>query len=99
MTTPDLQRERRSEARNAASNDRISWTHEEARQIYTGWVSDTASSSVAFVTPTRSHPSPGESIELTFAPGGSRPQHRRVRVMRIAPYDRFFSLVGCHDDP
>ncbi len=99
MSESGQQPERRSEVRRRAPARHISWTPENATRTYTAWVSDVAESSIAFVTPTRDRPAPGEAIELTFDPGGSAPRYREVRVARTAPYDRFFSIVGCRYEP
>ena len=99
MTQQGFQRERRSEARHRAPTNHISWAQENASGTHPGWLNDVAASSIAFVTSRRDQPSPGEAIELTFTPGGPCPQRRLVRVVRTAPYDRFFSLVGCRNEP
>lgn len=99
MTESRREQERRSEGRRCAPAHRISWTRENATRTCTGWVSNVAASGIAFVTPTRDQPAPGEAIELTFDPGSRSPRHRRVRVARTAPYDRFMSIVGCRNEP
>ena len=99
MTGPRCQQERRAEVRRGAPADRLSWMRDQATRMHTGWVNDVAASSIAFVTPTRDKPSPGEAVELTFGTGSRAPQHRWVRVTRTAPYDRFFSLIGCRNEP
>ena len=98
MTELNQKEERRSEVRRRAPAERISWTREDAAKISTGWVSDVATSSISFVTPTRDLPMPGETIELTLNSSGQIPRHRSVRVARTAPHDRLFSLVACHTD-
>ena|GEM_PF-5139992 len=99
MNESGRQPERRSEVRGRAPAERIAWAREDATRTNAGWVNDVAESGIAFVTPARDRPSPGELIELTFDPGGPSPRHRLVRVARIAPYDRFFSVVGCRNNP
>ena len=91
--------EQRSEVRQSAPAKRISWVQKEASRTHVGWVNDTAASGIAFVTPTRDKPLPGEAIELTFGPQGPMPRHSRVRVIHTKPYDRFFSIVGCETEP
>ncbi|UCE59224.1 MAG: hypothetical protein JSU63_17490 [Phycisphaerales bacterium] len=95
MNGPEHQQDRRSETRQSTPTERLAWARENDKQTSTGWVSNIATRSVAFVTPTRSLPSPGEAIELTFGSSGPSPQHREFRVVRAAPYDEFFSVVGC----
>ncbi len=95
MTEPTHQHERRSEVRRRAPATRISWAREDAANICTGWVSDIATSSIAFVTPTREKPNPGEMILLTLNAGSRSPQHRMVQVARTSPHDQLFSLVAC----
>lgn len=95
MTEPTHQDERRSEIRRRAPATRISWAREGAAKTCTGWVSDVAASSIAFVTPTREKPSAGEVIELTLGATGRSPQHRSVRVAHTLPHDQLFSLVAC----
>ena len=97
MNKSGCQPERRLEVRRRAPAERISWAREDATGTNAGWVNDVAESGIAFVTPSRDQPSPGELIELTFNPRGPSPRHRLVRVARIAPYDRFFSVVGCRN--
>ena len=94
MNESGCQPERRLEARRHAPAERISWVREDATRANAGWVNDVAESGIAFVTPARDQPSPGELIELTFNPGGPSPRHRLVRVARFGPYDSFFSVVG-----
>ncbi len=98
MSEPGHQQERRSETRQSAPTKRLVWARENDAQTSTGWVSEIATRSVAFVTPTRCHPTPGEAIELTFDPSGPSPQHREFRVVRAAPYDEYFSIVGCESE-
>ncbi|MGB2988133.1 MAG: hypothetical protein WBE26_19875 [Phycisphaerae bacterium] len=98
MTEPGHQQERRSEMRHHTSQDRLSWVREKEDVSHTGWVSNVAESSIAFVTPTRDQPTPGEAIELTFGFGSQSRQHQRVRVTRTVPYDQFFSIVGCRSE-
>ena len=99
MTGQASQQERRAEVRRGACADRISWLRDQATRTHTGWINDVAASSIAFVTPTRDKPSPGEAVELTFGTGSRAPQRRWVRVTSTVPYDRFFSLIGCRDEP
>ena len=99
MTDSRPRREARSEARQPAATNRISWMREDASEAYSGWVSDVATSSIAFVTPTRYQPASGEAIVLTFDAGSQSPQYRSVRVVRTAPHDRFLSLVACRNEP
>ena len=99
MTGSQPQCEGRSEVRQPAATNRISWTREDATETYTGWVSDVATSSIAFVPPTRYQPAPGEAIELTFNAGSQSPHYQRVRVARTTPHDRYFSLVACQTEP
>ena len=99
MTSPAARSERRSEARRPAPANHICWAQETATTTHPGWVNDLAASSIAFVTPQRDQPSPGEVIELTFGPGSPLPQHRLVRVARAAPFDRFLSIIGCRNEP
>ena len=98
MNTSGLRLERRSETRHGPAPERISWAHMHAERICTAWIRDVAASSLAFLTPTRDEPAPGETLELTFGAGGPSPQHLRMRVARTSPYDRFFSLVACQTD-
>lgn len=98
MTEPTHQYERRSELRRRAPATRISWAREGAAKICTGWVSDVATSSIAFVTPTREKPNPGETILLTLKAGSRSPQHHTVRVAHTSPHDQLFSLVACRTD-
>ena len=90
--------ERRSEPRRVVAARRVSWAREDATRTCTGWVSDVATSSVAFVTPTRDRPAPGEAIVLTLDAGGRSPRHHSVRVVRTEPHDRLFSLVACRTE-
>lgn len=99
MTGSGNRLECRSEVRRPMPADRLAWTRDTAARVYTGWTNDLAASSIAFVTPSRDQPTPGEAIELRLGCPGRTPQHRRVRVVRIAPYDRFFSIVGCRREP
>ena len=89
------QAERPAEVRCARVAERICWTRENADSTHTGWVSNTSRNSVAFITPRRDQPSPGEHIELTFGAGGRAPQHTAAEVLRTEPYDRYFSLIAC----
>ena len=98
MTESCNRQERRSEVRQRVPANRISWTRENAAKAFTGWVSDVATSNIAFVTPTRDQPTLGEMIELTLDPQSRSPRHRSVRVTRTAPHDRFFSLVACRNE-
>ena len=91
--------ERRREPRRHAPANRISWTREGATETVSGWVSDVAESSIAFVTPARHHLVAGEPIALTLHAGTPSEQHRYVRVVRTSRYDGFFSVVGCRDEP
>ncbi len=95
MSEPQSQQERRSEVRRRVPAKRISWTRESGTEVCSGWMSDVASSSVAFVAPTRNLPALGEAIELTFDAQGSHARHRSARVVRTARQDRFFSVVAC----
>jgi len=99
MTRTGLEHERRSESRERAAARRLAWAREESTEANTGWVSEVAASGIAFTTPTRDRPAPGDVIELTLEPGGPFAQRRRVRVARTGRYDRFFSVVGCRDEP
>ena len=92
------QQERRSEGRRRCAPTRIAWARDDATRTCTGWVSDVATCSIAFLTPTRDLPAPGEVIELTLNAGSPLPQHHSVRVARTTPHDRFFSLVACRTD-
>ncbi len=98
MTELNRKEERRCDLRQGAPAERIWWAREDAAKTSTGWVSDVATSSISFITPTRDLPVPGEAIELTLHAGSRLPQHRSVRVARTAPHDRLFSLVACHTD-
>jgi hypothetical protein len=89
------QPERRAEVRCAGVAERICWTRDDVGGSHTGWVNDTSRNGVAFITPRRDQPSPGEQIELTFGAGGRTPQHTAAQVLRTEPYDRYFSLVAC----
>ncbi len=93
MTESKQTANRRAEARRRTSPDRIVWTRETAGETHSAWLSDVAASSVAFLTPTRHQPLPGEQIELTFRPQDPSQQYQSVRVVRAAPFDRFFSLI------
>ena len=99
MTDPGGPDERRREVRRAAPTERIAWAREQATRTCAGWVSNVAASSIAFVTPTRDRPRPGETIELTFSPESESPLHTRARVVRTGPHDRFFSVVACRNEP
>ncbi|MFH1749151.1 MAG: hypothetical protein ABIG44_19130 [Planctomycetota bacterium] len=98
MTSTRDQAERRTEPRHQVPARRISWATDDARQIHAGWIRDVATSSIGFVTPTRDRPASGQVLELTFEPGGPAPQYQRTRVMRTAPCDRYFSVVGCRHE-
>ncbi|MGB2984956.1 MAG: hypothetical protein WBE26_03655 [Phycisphaerae bacterium] len=98
MTELTHQQERRSEVRRCAPATRVSWAREDATKTCTGWVSDIATSSISFVTPTRDRPTPGEPIELTLNAGSQLPQHHAVRVARTESHDQLFSLVACRTD-
>ena len=98
MTELSQYEERRSEVRLPASAERISWARKDAVSTTGGWLSDVATSSISFVTPTRDSPVPGDAIELTLNASGRSPQHRSVRVARTAPHDRLLSLVACRTD-
>ena len=87
--------EQRAQKRQPAATTPLSWAHENATRVFVGWLRDTATSNLAFVTATRDRPLPGETIELTLAPNTVSPTRHRVRVVRTAHDDRFFSLVGC----
>ncbi len=95
MSEPQSPRERRSEVRRRVPAKRISWTRESGAETCSGWMSDVASSSVAFVAPTRNLPAIGEAIELTFDAQSIHPRHRSARVARTARQVRFFSVVAC----
>ncbi len=97
MTGSSNHQDRRSEPRRPAV-DRISWIRDTATRAHSGWMSDVAATGIAFVTPTRDLPAPGEAIDLKVGCGGVSPDYRRVRVVRAAPYDRFFSTIGCRDE-
>ena len=99
MTESRHQQERRAEVRRSMPARRVSWTRENATRTVTGWASDIANNSIAFVTPTRYQPASGEAIELTFDAGSQSPQYRSVRVVRTAPHDQFLSLVACRNEP
>ncbi len=95
MTGHTQQSERRGEVRRPNTADHICWTRETANQTFNGWISDVASTSLSFLTATRDRPNPGETIDLTIGSGGHAPRHQAVTVVRAAPYDQYFSLVGC----
>lgn len=95
MNRPRWQRERRAEARRPEPARRISWTRETPTRLCTAWLSDRGTSGIAFVTPARDQPLPSETIELNIGTGHDPPEHQHVRVVRTAPYDQYFSLVGC----
>ncbi len=95
MTEPGRTANRRAETRRRTSPDRIVWTRGTAGETHSAWLNDVASSSVAFLTPMRDQPLPGEQIEVTFRPQSPSPRHRSVRVTRTAPFGRFFLLVAC----
>ena len=99
MTGPEPQTERRLEPRWPVPADHIAWAPRNATRTYAGWLSNVGASSVAFVAPTRERPLPGDTIELRLSAAGQSPRHRVVRVARTAPYDRFFSLIGCRSEP
>jgi hypothetical protein len=88
-------RERRGEIRRPGLAERISWAREDATTLHTGWVNDTSPAGVAFITPRRFQPAPGDRIELTFGAAGRVHQHAQARVLRTEPYDRYFSIVAC----
>jgi len=98
MSEPAYQSERRSEVRQTTPADRISWVRERATRTCAGWVSNVSPSGIALIAPTRDRPTPGERIELTFDPESRAPRYKRVQVVRTAPYDRFFSVIGCMED-
>ena len=91
--------QRRAEQRRPAASCRLCWARIDAAGTATGWVKDVGPSSIAFVTPTRDRPAPGEAIDVAFGAATPSPRHQNVRVARIAPFDRFFSLVGCTINP
>ena len=97
MSESGIKQDRRSQPRRRTPANRVSWTRENADRVCTGWVSDVATSSVAFVTATRDQPAPGEALELTLGATGPHPQYRHVRVARLAPFDSRFTLVACRD--
>jgi hypothetical protein len=99
MSESQDRNEQRVRVRQSAPAKRISWVQKDASRTHVGWVNDADTAGIAFVTPTRDKPSPGESIELTFGPQGPSPRHSRVRVIHTTPYDRFFSIVGCQTEP
>jgi len=99
MSGSDSQDERRGEIRRSAPTERISWVGDNATKTNAGWVNDLAESSMAFVTPTRDLPSPGDNIEVTFGTDGPSALRQSVLVVRTAPYDRFFSMVACQGAP
>ena len=72
MTVRMCLQDRRLEERRHVPVKRIAWMRADPSKAFTGWVSDTATSSLAFVTPTRDQPSAGEEIELTIGVGGVR---------------------------
>ena len=95
MATANPEHDRRAEARRDVGAARIAWTRRNIAGIQTGWVSNIARRGVAFITPTRDRPAPGDTIGL--APGSTEPVSVQpsVRVVRVTPYDQYFSLVGC----
>lgn len=95
MATTQAQDDRRAEARREIGTPRITWTRPKTAGIHTGWVSDVAKTSVTFVTPTRDRPTPGEAINLAPATAAPIPLHKSVQVVRVSPFDRYFSVVGC----
>ena len=95
MATERPRNDRRSAVRREGAAAPIAWTRRDVAGIHTGWVSDIAKTGVAFVTPTRDRPALGEAIDLTPGGGESIPIHRSVQVVRVAPYDQYFSIVGC----
>ena len=99
MNSSDCQHERRGEIRRSAPAERISWVGDSATKTNAGWVNDLADSSMAFVTPTRDMPSPGDTIEVTFGTDGPSALRQSVLVVRTAAYDRFFSTVACQGTP
>ena len=90
---------RRAEPRTPAISRRLAWSRAGAAMTATGWVKDISPFGIAFVTRTQDRPAPGEAIDLTIGSATPSPRYRRVRVARTAPFDRFFSLVGCTADP
>ncbi len=90
--------ERRSQPRRPAPAKRVSWARPDAPKTCTGWISDVAESSVAFVTPRRDTPTVGEAIDLTLDTGRRSQRHRVAQVARTAPHDRYFNLVACRTD-
>ena len=99
MTGAPPSKERRAESRQQSPSVRIAWARDRATRTCGGWVRDVAASGIAFTAPTRDRLVPGQAIDLTFDPGGPDQQHRRVRVVRTAPDDRFFSVIGCKSEP
>ena len=95
MTTATHKPERRQEVRHHAPANYITWAQENESIVHPGWLNDQARSSIAFVTPTDQQPAPGQTLDLTVEAASSSPHHQRVRVVRAAPYDRFFSIIGC----
>jgi hypothetical protein len=99
MTGSSPPKERRAETRQPSPPVRIAWARDRAAQTCGGWVRNVASSGIAFTAPTRDRLVPGQTIDLTFDPGGPDQRHRRLRVVRTAPDDRFFSVIGCKSEP
>lgn|GEM_PF-1196822 len=77
---------------------RVTWTRHQSDTCHPGWISDEAPSGIAFVTPTRERPEPGDQLMLTVGASGPVPQQRAVTVVHTSPYDRLFTLVGCREE-
>lgn len=87
--------DRRATSRRASIAERICWTSFDPAVTHPGWLNDLAPDSVAFVTPIRDKPRPGDRIEITRGVATEMPKHQSVRVVRTASYDRYFAIVGC----
>ena len=97
MTLSKSLMNRRADTRTGPAS-RVSWTRLQSDTSHTGWISDEAPSGIAFVTPTRERPEPGDCLVLTVGANGPVPRQRSVKVVHTSPYDRLFTLVGCRDD-
>ncbi|MBN1489814.1 MAG: PilZ domain-containing protein [Phycisphaerae bacterium] len=95
MSQNASQSERRRAERRVGPPVRIAWEGVDFECTHSGWINDESAVGVAFVTSTRTEPAPGDEIELTYGAGTRSPRYRTARVVRTAPYDRYFSVVGC----
>jgi c-di-GMP-binding flagellar brake protein YcgR len=82
--------DRRREPRSATAG-RATWTKRTCKTTFRGWLSDISRSGASFIAATAQQPSLGEEIQII----DSDRSKQRCRVMRIAPYDDYLSLIAC----